>query len=168
MKNMGHDMKDKLNVQKERLKHLFVNMLETSISILEFQITLTTEENDRKGIRKIINSTRKAIDIINNVQHYEILVSLYNSFVNGKETYFVALTRTIISPNTIQKWDKSERGFKLFKKLEVEAIEKSEKEMQEKKAEQERIEQAKKEGKKVELLYRDGKVKRVIVEEKAN
>ena len=165
---MGHVKKNKLDIQKERLKKLFVGMMETTIDVLNFQMTLAKEQKDISGIKKLIRTTTKAIDIIKNVQHYEILVSLYNSFVNGKETYFVAMTRTIVSKNTITKWDKSERGFKLFKELEKEAIAKSEKELEEKRKENEMLEQAKKEGKKVELLYKDGKVKRVIVEEKTN
>ena len=41
---MGHKEKNtKLEVQKERLKQVFVRMLDSEIAIMSFQLTLATE-----------------------------------------------------------------------------------------------------------------------------
>lgn len=167
--NMGLKTEnEKLNVQKARLKKVFVSMLQTNIDIMTFQLTLTDKPEEVKGIKKLIQDSKKAIDKINNVQHYEILVSLYNSFINGKETYFVLFVKTVVSKNTISKWDKSEKGFKDFLEAEKKARAKSEQEAKENAEKQEIIKKAREEGKKIEMIFKDGKLQPTIVEEKAN
>lgn len=159
---------EKLGVQKARLKRVFVSMLQTNIDIMTFQLTLTDKPDEVKGIKKLIQDSKKAIETINNVQHYEILVSLYNSFINSKETYFVLFVKTVISKNTISRWDKSEKGFKDFLETEQKARAKSEQEAKENAEKQELIRKAREEGKKIEMIYRDGKLQPTIVEEKSN
>lgn len=166
---MGHKVKkDMLDVQKGRLKNVFIEMLHTNIAIMRFQLTLTNEPNEIKGLKKFIKESEKAIEIITSVQHYEILVSLYNAFVNGKETYFATLCKTINDKNTIKKWDRTEKGFKLFQDLENQAKAKSKEEYEKKLKQQEMIKQAKEQGKKIEMVYVDGKLQPRIVEEKTN
>lgn len=160
--------KSKIDVQRALLKDIFVSMLTTNIEIMRFQITLTKDKDDIKGLKKFIRDSQKAIEIVNSVVHYEILVSLYNTFLNGKETYFVSLSKTISNKATIRKWDKSERGFKLFLELENQAKAKTQEEYNKKVAQQEMIKKAKEEGKKVEMVYVDGKLQPRIVEEKIN
>lgn len=160
--------KSKIDVQRALLKDIFVSMLTTNIEIMRFQITLTKDKDDIKGLKKFIRDSQKAIEIVNGVNHYEILVSLYNTFLNGKETYFVSLSKTISNKATIRKWDKSERGFKLFLELENQAKAKTQEEYNKKVAQQEMIRRAKEEGKKVEMVYVDGKLQPRIVEEKIN
>lgn len=160
--------KSKIDVQRALLKDIFVSMLTTNIEIMRFQITLTKDKDDIKGLKKFIRDSQKAIEIVNGVVHYEILVSLYNTFLNGKETYFVSLSKTISNKATIRKWDKSERGFKLFLELENQAKAKTQEEYNKKVAQQEMIRRAKEEGKKVEMVYVDGKLQPRIVEEKIN
>lgn len=161
-------MKEKLQSQKEQLKRLFVLMLETNIQIMKFQKTLTDKEEDIKGLKKFIRESEKAIEIVNSINHYEILVSLYNTFLNGKETYFVTLCKTVNNKDTIKKWDRTEKGFKLFLQLESEAKAKTKAEYEKKLAEKEMIEKAKKEGKKVEMVLVDGKLQPRIVDEPLN
>ena len=158
-------MKTKLESQKEQLKRLFVLMLETNIQIMKFQKTLTDKEDDIKGLKKFIRESEKAIEIVCSINHYEILVSLYNTFLNGKETYFATLCKTVNNKDTIKKWDRTEKGFKLFLQLESEAKAKTKAEYEKKLAEKEMIEKAKKEGKKVEMVLIDGKLQPRIVEE---
>ena len=166
---MGHNVKhSKLDVQKERLKAIFRGMLTTNMAIMVFQLTLTDDPNEQKGLKKFIRDSEKAIKIIDGIVHYEILVSLYNTFLNGKETYFTTLCKTINNKNTIVKWDRTEKGFKLFQKLESDARAKSKEEYEKKLAQQEMIKKAKEEGKKVEMVYVDGKLQPRIVEEKAS
>lgn len=160
--------KDKVNVQKERLKVIFNNMLETNIAIMNFQLTLAEKPEEIKGLKKFIRESEKAKEIINSIVHYEILVSLYNSFVNGKETYFATLCKVINRNDTIKKWDRTEKGFKLFLKLESAAKLQAKTEYEKQKEQQEILKKAKEEGKKVEFTYENGKLKPIIVGEKAN
>lgn len=165
---MGHDKTDKINVQKSLLKSIFTTMLETNIEIMKFQITMTDKEEERKGLKKYISETKKAIKVIFEVRHYEILISLYNTFLNGKETYFMALCKTINDKKTISRWDKSEKGFQEFLKLEAEAKAKSKEEYEKRLKDREMIIKAKQEGKKVEMVLENGKLQPRIVEEKPN
>lgn len=165
---MGHQKKTKLDVQKSKLKSLFYTMLNTNIAIMEFQLTLTDEPDEQKGLKRFIKMSNKAIEIISQVNHYEILVSLYNTFINGKETYFATLCKTICMKNTITKWDRTEKGFKLFLELENQAKAKSQEEYNKRIEQQEMIKKAKEEGKNVEMVLIDGKIQPRIVEEKPN
>ena len=166
---MGHnDKTSKLDVQKQRLKTIFTDMLLTNIAIMEFQLTLTDKEEDKKGLKRFIKESKKAIVIINSVVHYEILVSLYNTFLNGKEVYFTSLCKIINNKTTIVKWDRTEKGFKLFLELENQAKAKSQEEYNKRLEQQEMIKKAKEEGKKVEMVLIDGKLQPRIVEEKTN
>lgn len=160
--------KEIIDTQKEQLKKIFVSMLETNIAIMKLQMTLTDKAEEIKGLKKFINQSRKAITIINSVMHYEILISLYNTFINGKETYFMTLCKTITNKKTINRWDKTKKGFQEFVMLEAEAKAKSKAEYDKKLKEKEMIEQAKKDGKKVEMVYVDGKLQPRIVEEQVN
>ena len=162
---MGHN---KAKTQNERLKNMLIKLVETNIAIMEFNLTLVSNKNDVNITKKLIKQGKTAIEIIKGVKHNEILVDLYNSFVVGNIPYFVAVTRTIALPNKIKRWDNTEKGFKEFLKERETALAKCDKELEEKKKEQEYIEKAKAEGKNVELMYKDGKVRYVVVEEKAN
>ena len=160
--------KEKIEKQKEMLKHIFRTMLETNIAIMQFQATLTEKQEDIKGLKKFVKLSEKAIEIISSINHYEILVSLYNTFLNGKETYFVTLCKTVNNKQTIVKWDRTKTGFKQFLELENEAKAKSKEEYEKRVAQQEAIKKAKEEGKKVEMVYVDGKLQPRIVDEPLN
>lgn len=155
----------KEELQREQLKKIFVDMLEVNKDIMRFQITLTEKEDEVRGLKKIVRETDKAIDLIKSVKHTEILISLYNSFINQKETYFLGLLKVITNKDTIAKWDRTEKGFKLFMELEAEAKAKAKKEYEDKVKEQEMIKKAREEGKKIEMVLIDGKLKPHIVEE---
>lgn len=164
---MGQKKIDKISVQKNKLKSLFINMIATNISIIDFQLTLTNKKEEIKGLKNIIKRSYRAIDIINDIEHYEILISLYNAFINRKEPYFVSFVCTI-DRKIINKWDKTKKGFKDFLEQEQIAIEKTRQEDEEKRKTVETIKKAKEEGKKVEMMYRDGKIIPVVVNEKAD
>ena len=159
--------KSKAEVQNTRLKNILVSLLSTTNAIMEFNLTLVKEEKDIKITKKLIRDGKKAISIVQNVKHNEILVDLYNSFVLNNMPFFVAATRVMSNPVKIKHWD-TEKGFKDFIKERELAFAKCDKELEEKKKEEEMIKKAKAEGKNVELMYKDGKVKYVVVEEKPN
>ena len=156
---------EKITKQKELLKKIFTSMLETNSNIMKFQLTLTDKAEDKKGLKGFIKQTEKAIKIVQGVRHYEILVSLYNTFINKKETYFMTLCKTVNNKQTILKWDRTEKGFKVFLQLENEAKAKSKEEYEKKVKQQEMIKKAKEEGKKIEMVYINGKLEPQIVEE---
>ena len=166
---MGQRVKtNKLDVQKARLKSVFNNLIESTKSILEFQLTITSNNEEIKGIKNLIKKCDKCHEIINSVNHIEILISLYNSFISQKESYYVVLCSTIANKNTIIKWDRTQKGFKEFVELENQARAKSKQEFEEKQKQQELIEKAKKDGKKIEFAYENGKLKPIIVGDKPN
>ena len=166
---MGHESKQrKLDVQKVKLKRLFCSIIDTNINVIDFQLTLTDKEEEIKGLKHFIKESKKAKEIINSVVHFEILASLYNSFLNGKESYFLSFVRIVNRKDTIVKWDRTKKGFKDFQQKEIEARAKSEQEIKDKMAMQEMIRKAKEEGKKIEFSLVDGKLQPTIVEEKAN
>ena len=166
---MGHKKEiNKLDVQKSRLKYVFYSMLETEISIMRFQLTLASEEEHIKGIKKVIKDSEKAKKIVTNITHYEILVSLYNAFVNGKESFYVMLSSTINSKNKVTYWDRTKKGFQEFIRLEQEAKAQSQKDYEEKLEQQKIIQKAREEGKKIEIVFQDGKLKPIIVDNQNN
>lgn len=166
---MGHRQKPtKLDVQKERLKVVFSRLLETERAIMSFQLTLATEQKHISGIKKVMKDCNKAINIINSVVHYEILVSLYNAFINGKESFYVLLSSTINSRGKVKYWDSSKKGFQEFLELEEQAKAQSQKEYEEKLEQQKIIQKAKDEGKKIEMIFQDGKLKPIIVGDETN
>lgn len=164
---MGHKKIDKAEVQNKRLKKALSSLIETTIAIMEFNLTLVKEEKDIQVTKKLIRDGKKAIEIISGIKHNEILVDLYNSFIVGNMPFFVAATRTMSMPKKIKHWD-TEKGFKDFIKAQEKAFAQCDKELEEKKKEREFVEKAKAEGKNVELMYHKGKIKPVIVEEKPN
>lgn len=166
---MGHKKDlDKLTVQKGRLQKVLVSMLYTNLAIMEFQMTLAQNDEEKKTLKRVIALTKKAEKLIWETQHFEILVSLYNSFVLGKESYYVTLVKVITLKTTIRYWDKTKKGFEEFLKQEAAAKAKSEQEFKERQEQQEFIKKAQEQGKKVEFVLENGKLKPTIVDEKAN
>lgn len=149
--------------QREHLQNILISIIDSEIAILQFQKSIAKERKDKSGLNKMINKGKKAKDVIRDLRHTELLISLYNTFVNGKESYFIMVERTINSKNT-QKWDKTEKGFKEFVELEEQAKAKSKEEYEERMKQREMIINAKKQGKKVEMLFKNGKLTPVIVE----
>lgn len=143
-------------------------MLDSEIAIMDFQLTLATEDEHIKGIKKVIKDSEKAKNIVTNITHYEILVSLYNAFINGKESFYVMLSSTINSKNKVIYWDRTKKGFQEFIRLEQEAKAQSQKDYEEKLEQQKIIQKAKEEGKKIEMVFENGKLKPIIVEDKTN
>lgn len=165
---MGHQKIDKTKVQLGNLKGIFFRMINVTEAILRYQMALTESEEERKGLKKYINETKKAYDIVTKVTHLDILESLYRTFIANKEIYFMSLVAMTTNKNTIVKWDRTEKGHKLFLELEKQAKEDYQKKLEEMKSNQDLIKKAKEEGKKVEMVLINGKLQPRIVEEKAN
>lgn len=149
------------------LKKAIIDLAKAFISINEYQRTLLKEKKQVDLTNKVIRQTKKFIKIIENVKHEKILQSVYATFIGGKESLLYLMVATGIKKTTIVKWD-TEEGYQEFLKLEEEAVNKHNAELEERKKQQEIVEKAKEEGKKVEYAYENGKMKPIIVDEKAN
>ena len=155
---------EKNDLQKRKLKKLFKDLINTNISIMEFYRDLTDDPKSQKVCRDSIRQSKRALKIIGEVNHVEILTSLYNTFVLNKETYFVTISGVICAK--VKKWDTTK--FDEFIRLEEEAKVKSQEEYEEKEKQRKLIEQAKKDGKKVEMVLKDGKIVPVIIDQPKN
>ena len=151
-------------MKNELLKKVFISLLDTNLAITEYQKSLTKKKKDIKFCDKVIEECKKAKETVSLITHIEILESLYKAFVNGKESYFYLICRTTNSEKTLY-WDTTDDGFQEFLKLEKDEEEKANAEQYEKMKNAEIIAKAKKEGKKIEMLVENGKVKPVIVED---
>lgn len=152
--------------QIKKIKDIIINMIIVNISNLEFQKSVSNVKEHKKTFNKLIHHSVKSIDLVKNITHEDILMNIYNSFVNGHETFYIALSESIYKK--VKSWDTTKKGYKEFKQLEKDAIEKSNQEDEEKKKTAETIKKAKAEGKKVEYFFKDGKIRPVIVNEKVD
>ena len=163
---MGQRKINKTDIQKARLKKVINMLLATEIALFEFEYTLMSDEKDKQACKKLIQSGKKAQGIIANVNHLEILSSLFNTFLAKKETYFISLAVSV--NKNVKKWDTTKKGFQEFLRLEQEARDKYNAEIKEREETQKIIEKAKAEGKKVEMMMKDGKIVPVVIDEPKN
>ena len=152
--------------QINKIKDIVIAMLKVNIANLEFQKSVSAVKEHKKTFTKLINHTIKSMELVRNIKHEDILVNIYNSFVHGHEAFYIALSESVYK--NVKRWDTTAIGYKEFKELEKEAIEKTDKEMEEKKKLAETITKAREEGKKIEYMFVDGHIKPVIVDDKLN
>lgn len=155
---------NKQELLKIKLKSIIIDLLTTGYDIIEFGLINTNEPEEKKKYGSLLRKYKKAIRIIEKTQHIDILSSLYNSFISGKESYFVVLCLSIIK--NVEKWDTTKSGYQEFLSLEEEARAKFKEESEERMKTQESINKAREEGKKVEMVFDNGKIKPVVVDEK--
>ena len=152
--------------QINKIKDIVIAMLKVNIANLEFQKSVSEVKEHKKTFTKLINHTIKSMELVRNIKHEDILVNIYNSFVHGHEAFYIALSESVYK--NVKRWDTTAIGYKEFKELEKEAIEKTDKEIAEKKKLADTIKKAKAEGKKIEYMFVDGHIKPVIVDDKLN
>lgn len=143
-----------------KIKDILISMLMVNIYNLEYQKSMTNVKKYKNSFTTMILHTNKAISLIRNCKHFDILADLYNAFVAGRETFFIALSESVYK--NVEKWD-TEEGHKEFIELQKDAIEKSNAEEEEKKKIVETIQKAKEEGKKIQFVYDKGKITPVAV-----
>lgn len=154
------------NNQINKIKDIVIAMLKVNIANLEFQKSVSDVKEHKKTFTKLINHSIKSMELVRNIKHEDILVNIYNSFVHGHEAFYIALSESVYK--NVKRWDTTDKGYQEFKELEKEAIEKTDKEIAEKKKLAETIKKAKEEGKKIEYMFVDGHIKPVIVDDKLN
>ena len=156
---MGHVDK------KKHLVRILTKLLETNIALMSYFKEIASDTQSKRVCTKSIRLSKKAIEELPSVIHVEVLQSLYNTLVSGKENTF-ALAGSLITSKQMYKWDKTEKGFKEFLAIEEEQKKKHEQVVKEQQESREIIEKAKKDGKRVEMALVDGKYKPVIIEDK--
>ena len=156
-------MKNKEELQRKSITTIIRKVLETNIELMTYYKHLATDENSKRVCSKSIRQTKKALEKLPHVKHLEILVSIYNTIISGKESVFV-LGGTLICSKQFDRWDKTEKGFKEFLEIEKDNKEQQRQKAEEQEITREKIRLAKEQGKKVEMVYQDGKVVPVIKE----
>lgn len=157
---------------KQKREHLIAMLdalLEVNIQSMSYIKELASDEKSKEICLKSIEQSKLGKQKIREIKHIEILNSLYNHLIYGKEPYFASVGSTC-SYERIDIWDKSKKGFQEFISLEQKGYEEAIKKQEEMKKNQEMVAKAKAEGKKVEMIYdNDTKEMRpVIVNEKPN
>lgn len=151
--------------KKIMLKRAIKSLLTANVEIMNYHLCITNDDKAKKICRKVINRGKKAMEIIDGINHIEILESLYRSFIYGKEQYFAIVSATIVEK--ARKWD-TEKGFKEFLELDNQAQEQAKKELEERQQDQETIKAAKEMGKKIEMVMQNGRLRPVVIEEPLN
>lgn len=151
--------------KKVALKKAIKSLIQANIDIMQYHLSINSDEKVVKVIKTNINRGKKALLIVDEIWHIEILESLYRSFIFGKEQYFALVSATIVKQ--AKKWD-TEKGFVEFMELEKQALEKAKKEQEERQQDEETIRVAKEMGKKIEMVMKNGRLRPVVVEEKPN
>lgn len=154
------------NYKRQQLISIIRHVLETNIEIMTYYKFMAADDKSRRVCSKSIRQSRNAIKKLYHVKHIEILVSLYNTIVGGKEIIFVS-GGSLICSKQFDRWDKTEKGFKEFLALEEESKKIQKEQMEQQRQTQEMVKKAKEEGKEVEMLYDNGKLK-PIIKEKTN
>lgn len=153
-------------IKRKQLTNIIKKVLETNIELMTYYKHYASDEKSKRVCSKSIRQTRKSLEKLPHIKHIEILQSLFNAIVGGKEVIFVSAGSLINSKN-VEKWDTTNKGFKEFLQLEEQEREAKRKEFEEHQKQQKMMEQAKKDGKKVEMVFdpTTKKVKPVIVED---
>ena len=154
------------NIKKSNLQQIVIKLIEANISLIKFQRIVDSDKTHHKTYEKLIRHSLNAINQVKNCQHIEILASIYNSFVSGKEQYFIIVSESIYK--NLKRWDTTKKGFEEFTRLDNEAREQFAKESEERQAQLEAVKKAREEGKKVDFVLENGKVVPVIVDDKEN
>ena len=154
--------------EKSLYKRSLISICLAYIEIAKLKKFAAVEQKDKDLCDKVVRKTKKAIKIIGEINHIEILRSIYNTFIGGKETMFAILVGAVNHKDTVVKWDKTEKGFQEFLQKEEEAKKLFEEEQAKKKAQSDAIKKAKEEGKNVEFVLKEGKLQPVITDKKVN
>lgn len=144
-----------------------IKLLETSISISEFHKANALNEKNIAICNKHIRECKKAIRNLPNIKHDDIVNSLFKTLTANSMQLFI-LSPSIVNSKQIKSWDNTKKGYDEFLYLEEEARKINEEKEKQRLADKEAIEKAKAEGKKVDLVYENGRMKPVITEEKNN
>lgn len=141
-----------------------INLLNTAISITEFHKKKALNEKNIGICNRHIRACKKALRILPTIKHDEIINSLFKTLTANAMQLFI-LAPNIVNSKDIKRWDTTKKGFEEFNFLEEEARKINEEKEKQRLADLEAIKKAKEEGKKVEMVLKDGKLRPVVAEE---
>lgn len=153
----------KKEIKRKYLISIIRKVLETNIELMTYYKHYATDEKSKRICSKSIRQTKKSLEMLPHIQHLEILQSLFNAIIGGKEVIFASAGSLVCGKN-VERWDNTEKGFKEFMKLEEEAVRQAKEKAEEEQKQREIIAKARAEGKQVEMIYMDGKVKPIVKE----
>lgn len=104
-----------------------------------------------KVLNKSIRQTNKALKEIYHIKHIEVLRAIYGDCV-GRIQGQLMIGGTLITSKAINKFDKTEKGFKEFLNIQEENKKIYEEKIKEQRESQIAIEKAKEQGKKIEYM----------------
>lgn len=157
---------NKKEIKRKYLVNIIRKVLETNIELMAYYKHYATDEKSKRVCSKSIRQTKKSLERLPHIKHIEILQSLFNAVVSGKEVIFVS-AGSLVGGKNVERWDSTEKGFKEFMKLEEEAVKKAKEKAEEEQKERELIAKAKADGKQVDMVYMNGKL-RPMIKEKDN
>lgn len=106
----------------------------------------------QKTLDNSIEKSKNALEILDKIEHIEILRAIYNDYVNKISSHLVMGGALVSSPK-IQEWDKSEKGFNEFKIANREALKLAKQKQKEQQESALAIKKAQEQGKKVQMVY---------------
>lgn len=149
--------------EKEHLINILSGLLNTNIELMKLYKEIAVDTKGVKSCEKSIKQSRTGLKRIREIEHIEILRSLYKHLISGNETYFT-LSGSLCSYERIKTWDTTDSGYQEFIELEQKGDKETIEHQEKLKKNQEIIAQAKAEGKKVEMIYdKDTKEMRPVV-----
>ena len=113
---MGQQDQEKLEVQKESLRKVFVDLITTNISIMNFQLSIQTDKTKRRKLQMSVRQSEKALDVIKNIKHAELLQDLYVDFIRGEEPFFMNVPSFVVAENKLQHFD-TDDGFEEYMEI---------------------------------------------------
>lgn len=156
-------MKNKRQLQENAI----IKLLETSIAISEFHKANALNDKNIAICDKHIRSCKKALRKVKEIKHEDIVNSLFKTLTANAMQLFIFAPQ-LINSKQVKIWDTTKKGYDEFLYLEEEARKINEEKEKQRLADKQAIEKAKAEGKKVDLIYKDGQMRPVITEEKNN
>ena len=104
---------EKEEIKRKYLISIIRKVLETNIELMTYYKHYATDEKSKRICSKSIRHTKKSLERLPLIKHIEILQSLFNAIVGGKEVIFVN-AGSIFCSMRVEKWDSTEKCFKEF------------------------------------------------------
>ena len=156
--------------ERQELTNLIIKALQLNIDNCLFMKQLyKSNKNTIKVFNKSILQSKKALVLIKEIKHIEILRAVYGDVI-GQMSGVLMLGGSEICSKQLKIWDKTEKGLKEFLELQEQNQKIMAQKLKERQESAEIMKKAKEQGKKVEMLYDPvaKKVRPVVMEEKNN
>ena len=130
---------------------ILTKVIETHISMICMYKDKTKDEKNIAICNKSIRISKKAIRMLKEIKHKEIIEAIYDTLIFRNENWFSFIAPVVASKNT-KRWDSSEKGFQEFLYENEKAQQKYKEEQEEIARNKEIIAKAKENGDKIEWI----------------